>query len=271
LNALDTVVERAARKFRDAERGQFGLFGEAEEGEEIALPECEPWTSREQLIREKEALGFFLTGHPLDHYRNVISMMTNTTSREVRDKPNGERAVVGGMVTAARVIQDRNNRQMAFVTLEDREGQTEVLVFADAYEKWRGALTEDNIVLVEGRVSRRNGGEGKVMVDAVTLVSEDQFPSPREVHFTLELEKVGEEKIGEIKQLLSGHEGETRIFFHMKEAGQPTCVIRARNQGVKLDYELVRDLSASIGTSNIRLVPQSVATSGPERGNRVSA
>ena len=112
-------------------------------------------------------------------------------------------------------------------------------------------------MLLRGKVSNRNGGEGKLLVNSVTSVSEDKFPLAKEIHFTIDLEKVGEEKVADLRSLLSKHIGESKIFFHLKEDGRRTHVIKARSQGVKLNYDLVADLTKAIGGENIKLVPSS--------------
>jgi len=252
---LEAVMDRAARKHRDAALGQFGLFIEGGEPEDVPLPEVEAWSHQDQLRHEKDALGFFLTGHPLDRFKDVIAMMCSTTSRGIKEAPNGERAVMGGLVTSVKFILDRNQRQMAFVTLEDRDGQAEVVVFSDVLEKSRSLIVEDAVLLVEGKVSKRNGGEGKVLVSSVLAVDSEHFPSAREIHFTIDLERVGEEKVDQLKVLLTGHNGESKVFFHVREGDRRSCVIRSRSLGVKLDYELVSSLSDAIGADNIRVVP----------------
>jgi DNA polymerase-3 subunit alpha len=254
LAALETVMERAARRFRDAERGQFGLFGEAAEPDEAPLPTMEPWNAHEQLQKEKEALGFFLTGHPLDRYRDLITMMRTASSREIKEMPGGERALLGGLVTAVKNTTDRNQRPMAFVTIEDPEGQAEVVMFSDALEKSRRCVVENAIVLVDGRVSRRNGGEGKVIVNSVVAVGDDAGPTWREVHVTIDLDQMGEERVEDLKRTLSGHTGDARVFFHVREGGRRAYVIRARSQGVRVDPALLSGLAASVGASNVRLV-----------------
>lgn len=257
-SALEGVMERAARRLRDAERGQFGLFGESGEPDEATLPDLDPWAAQEQLQKEKEALGFFLTGHPLDRYRDLITMIRTASSRDLRDMPAGERAVVGGLVIAVKFATDRNQRQMAFVTLEDPEGQAEVVMFSDVLEKARRFIVENSVVVVEGRVSRRNGGDGKVLVNTVLPVEADgtgpQTPY-KEVHVTLDLDALGEEKVLDIKRVLSEHNGDSRVFFHVREGGRRAYLIRARSQGVRVDSALVSGLSASIGAENVRLVP----------------
>ncbi|HEU4364788.1 MAG TPA: DNA polymerase III subunit alpha [Candidatus Krumholzibacteria bacterium] len=258
LAALDLVTERASRRFREAERGQFGLFGESAEPDEAPLPEVAPWAPQEQLQKEKESLGFFLTGHPLDRYRDLITMIRTTSSRELRDLPGGERALIGGMVTAVKLTTDRNQRQMAFVTIEDPEGVAEVVMFSDVLEKSRRFVAENSIVVVEGRVSRRNGGDGKVLVNSVLAVGDDQSPTWKEVHVTIDLDRMDESKVDELKGVLTERPGDSRVFFHIQEGGHRSYVIRARSQGVRVDPSLVSGLSASIGASNVRLVPAGI-------------
>jgi DNA polymerase-3 subunit alpha len=254
LAALETVMERAARRFRDAERGQFGLFGAAAEPDEAPLPPVEPWSAHEQLQKEKEALGFFLTGHPLDRYRDLITMIRTTSSRALKDMPGGERALLGGLVTAVKLTTDRNQRPMAFVTVEDPEGQAEVVIFSDVLEKSRRVVVENAVVLFDGRVSRRNGGEGKVIVNAVVPVGDDAGPTWKEVHVTIDLDRMGAERVDELARALGGHAGDARVFFHVCEGGRRAYVIRARSRGVRVDPALLAGLAASVGAANVRLV-----------------
>ena len=253
--ALDMVLDRAARRFRDAERGQFGLFGEAGEPEDAPFPDTEPWPPQELLQKEKEALGFFLTGHPLDRFRDLIMMIRTTTSKELQEMPAGERAVLGGLVTAVKFTMDRNQRQMAFVTVEDPEGQAEVVMFSDVLEKARRFVVENQVVVVEGRVSRRAGGDGKMLVNTLLPVGDEPGPAWKEVHVTLDLDATPENTIDDMKRVLFAHTGDSRVFFHVREQGRRAYVIRARSQGVRVDPALVSGLSASIGARNVRLVP----------------
>jgi DNA polymerase-3 subunit alpha len=257
MKSLEKILERTARRSRDAERGQFGLFGDDQELDEVALDECEPWPTREELRQEKEALGFFLTGHPLEKFKNIITMMSSATSKDIKASANGKDTVFGGLVIHVKQTLDRKQNPMAFVTVEDREGQAEAIVFSDVLEKARGHLQEDGVVLLKGKISNRNGGEGKILVNSVTPVSEVHFPSTKEVHFTLDLETLGEEKVDELKNLMAAHTGEAKVYFHLKEAGRCTHVIAARSLSVKLDYDLVSKLSSAVGPDNIRLIPSS--------------
>ena len=255
MKSLELNMERAARRSRDAERGQFGLFGDTDETDEAPLEECETWSKREELGREKEALGFFLTGHPLEKFKSILAMMSSTTSKDIKSTSNGKEAVFGGLVVGLSQKTDRKNNPMAFVTIEDREGQAEAILFSDVLDKARQHIQEDGVVLLRGKISNRNGGEGKLLVSSVTPVSEEKFPSSKEVYVTLDLETLGQEKVEELKGLLSAHTGDVKLYFQLKEGGRRTHVIKARSQGVKLDYDLVTQLSATVGPENIRVIP----------------
>jgi DNA polymerase-3 subunit alpha len=257
IKSLERIMERAARRSRDVALGQIGLFGDAEDMDEVVLEECEPWTAREELRHEKEALGFFLTGHPLERFKDILAMMSSATSTDIKTSANGKEAVFGGLVTGVKQILDRKQNPMAFVTVEDREGQAEAILFSDVLERARQSVRDDGVVLLKGKISYRNGGEGKLLVNSVMPVSEDSFPVSREVHFTLDLDSMGEEKVEALKNLLAAHEGDAKIYFHLKEGGRRTHVIKAKSQGVKLDYDLVSQLSATVGPDNIRLIPAS--------------
>jgi DNA polymerase-3 subunit alpha len=260
MKSLERVMERAARRTRDAAQGQFGLFGRVDETDDVPLEQCEPWTAREMLKHEKEALGLFLTGHPLEKSKDIIAMMSDTSSTAIRAAAHEREVVFGGLVTNVKQILDRKQNPMAFVTVEDREGQVEAILFSDLLEKARPYLAEDGVVLLKGKISNRSGGEGKLLVNAIVPVSEEYFPESKEVHFTLDLETLAEAKIRALEEILAGRDGQTKIYFHLKEGGRRTHVIRARSQGVKLDYDIVSRLGAAVGTENIRLVPASLAT-----------
>jgi len=108
---------------------------------------------------------------------------------------------------------------------------------------------------VEGRVSRRGDGDGKVLVNTLLSVGEEPGPVWKELHLTLDLDAVPEATIEDMKRVLFAHTGDSRVFFHVRESGRRAYIIRARSQGVRVDPALVSGLSASIGARNVRLVP----------------
>jgi DNA polymerase-3 subunit alpha len=256
MKNLDRILERAQRRSRDAEIGQitFAFSKDSSPGSE-RLEDCEPWSPQEQLRREKEALGFFLSGHPLDKFKHVLEMMSTMTTADLKAGRNGKHAVVGGMVTAVKTTFDRKQNPMAFITIEDGKGQAEAIAFSEVLEKYRKMIMQDSLVILEGKISCLNGGEGKLLVNSVAVVDDDHIPPSKELHLFLDLSLVSESKIDELKKLLSGKEGSASVFFHLHGGGNEKCTIRSRRLSVDLDHDLLRKLSASVGVQNVRLVP----------------
>jgi DNA polymerase-3 subunit alpha len=265
LHNLDSIHDMTARSTRDAEKGQFALFSAEESMVEGRLSGCDPWGARETLRREKDSLGFFLSGHPLDKYKGALEILSTVTTADLKASSNGRHAVIGGVVTGVKNTVDKKQNPMAFVTLEDAHGQAEAVMFSDVFTRNKRHLSADRVLLFEGKVSCRDGGEGKLLVNAVTPVDEDHAPDSKEVHITFDLAAVGEREIDRVKQLLSRTPGESRVFLHLKEQGKKSCVVRSRSIGVRLDYELLSELSGSVGAKNIRLIP------GSQRGERPAA
>jgi len=146
---------------------------------------------------------------------------------------------------------------MAFITVEDTDGQAEAVMFSDVLEKHKQFVSTDRVLLVEGKVSCRNGGEGKLLVNNVAPIDEDRPPESEEVHLTIDMDKVAEDEIDRLKHLFETRQGkgESRVYFHLTENGKQTCVVRSRSLAVELDYELLSNLSRSLGVGNIKLVP----------------
>jgi DNA polymerase-3 subunit alpha len=266
---LDRVLEMAARSSRDVERGQFALFTDDKAFVNDDLMDCEEWSGPEQLRREKESLGLFLSGHPLDKFKDVLRMMSSVSTAKLKSSSNGKHVVIGGLVSGVKTTMDKKQNPMAFVTLEDPDGQAEAVMFSDVLAKHKQNVSTDRVLLLEGKVSCRNGGEGKLLVNNVTPIEEDRPPASGEVHITIDVEQVAEEELDSLKTLLQtrqigegdGQSGEqTRVFFHVTEGGKKVCVVRSKTLAVNLDYELLSKLSGTLGAGNIKLVPALMKT-----------
>jgi DNA polymerase-3 subunit alpha len=255
LAGLAGVLEKTFRDNRDAERGQFTLFTDEQAPVDDSLEKCEPWGNTEQLRREKESLGFFLSGHPLDKFKDLLRMLSTVTTSALKSSTNGKHVVIGGAVSAVKNTLDKKQNPMAFVTLEDPEGQAEAVMFSDVLSKNKEHISPDSVLLLEGKVSCRNGGEGKLLVNSVTPIDDEHPPASKEVHLTLDLGSVGEDEIDKIKAVLLGSHGDSTVFFHVTDSGRDVCVVRAQSLAVNLDYGLLAELSGSVGPENIKLVP----------------
>ncbi|WPD19405.1 DNA polymerase III subunit alpha [Thermaerobacter composti] len=132
------------------------------------LPPVDEWPPNRKLAMEKEVLGLYLSGHPLAHYERELARRVTATTRQLAEREDGARVQVGGLVQGVRRITTRGGELMAFVQLEDLEGSVEVVVFPRTYAEAAEALQEDAVVVVRGRVDRREEEEPpKVVAEAI--------------------------------------------------------------------------------------------------------
>ena len=166
--------------------GQFDLFGAAEEAPSFQLPDLPEFTAAEKMAMEREATGLFLSGHPMDDYREqtrragaapIADIMAAFESGEedgaYRD---GQTVLVAGVVSAFKTKTTKNNSLMAYVTLEDGGGSMELLVFQRTLNDWNGKLGEGTAIYVRGRISVRDEKDPQLMVEDICLLEGDAMP-----------------------------------------------------------------------------------------------
>ena len=161
-----------------ADSGMFGEESQALLSSRIALPDLPDCPPRMKLQMEKEAAGVYMSGHPLDEYRDVLSRMTLTAAQiagaddpeneEAREDLDGRSIELGGILTEVKGKATKKGDYMAFVTLEDMTGQIECLVFPRVYEKYQTCLQEDAAVAVSGKISVREEEAPKILADRIT-------------------------------------------------------------------------------------------------------
>ena len=154
LASIDRAIEHGSRRQRDRDQGQSQLFGGAEAGAigTIPLPDTPPWAEGQRLTYEKEALGLYLSGHPIDRFADELKACGARTMAElVRSEAE---VTVGGIISAHRPLKTRRGGRMAVLTLEDRSGAVEVVVFPDTYGRCEGLIETDRMVLVRGKLEK---------------------------------------------------------------------------------------------------------------------
>ena len=167
LASLDRIVAISSAHFRAADAGQMSLFG-ANTGvvEEITLPEVNNVDKREMLNWERELVGLYISDHPLTPYQKTFAQIVSYFSGQLNEAGHEEKVRVAGLVTSVRPYMTKTNKPMGFVTLEDIQGNIELVLFPRTWEKTREQLTVGQIVIVEGKVDA-NSAPPKILVDTV--------------------------------------------------------------------------------------------------------
>src|SRR5205085_8822861 len=194
MAALDKAMERAQTSQRAAESGQHGLFGVFAEDQPAAndrLPEAAEWDEPTRLAYEKEILGFFITGHPLEKYRDKLLDFGAKTTEEItamkQSTAKDETVCAGGIITGLRVLKSKKGEMYAQGRLEDMAGGIDLLVFPEAYRRLAGRLVADVPVLLRGGVRMGEGSNAKFTVAEAQSLEEAKPKLPRSLPIRLPL------------------------------------------------------------------------------------
>jgi DNA polymerase-3 subunit alpha len=264
--ALPLAIEAGHRVQRDRSLGQESLFGggSGEVSLRPEMPALDEWPRSRRMAREKEALGFYLSDHPLSPYRHIIEKSEAKTTAEIRDLPDSSRVTVIGIISSVRSTTDKNGKTMAFVGVEDFYGAVECIVFSSAYEKWRGLLSADQVVFIEGNTSAREDEEAKVLVTEIRPVEGDLGASKR-LHLRLGQGLLDPTELERLKQLLQRHPGPSGVYFRVEGVDGPSAVVRGGNVTVSITTQLLESLYAILGKGSVLVEEGAVAArSGTE-------
>jgi len=228
LEHLERLMELAAREREQRELGQGFLFSEmpSEELERELAGEHPVEDDLEQLVGERDVLGFYLSGHPLDRHREQLDRFADCTVAELpqRLEQGAERATVGGLVTSMKVMsikRDGKNqgRQMAVFQLEDPTGAVRVVVFPDTFEKSKSLLTEDEPLLVVANL-KGDGDHVELLADEMASLTGVEAGRASGLKIVLDLEHVDREGLEEVREYLLEHPGDLPVRFELVRTGE---------------------------------------------------
>ena len=254
------LLENKARERKNAFEGQLSLFdiaGEEEKKEfEVVFPDVGEYAKEELLAFEKDILGVYISGHPLDDYealwrKNITATAADFIVDEETEEAvvkDGIKAVIGGLVTGKTVKTTRTGQLMAFITLEDLMGSVEVIVFSRDYENNRDLLTEDEKLFIRGRVSLGDEPVGK-------LVCEQVIPFDavsRQLWLQFEDMAGYQAAEAELMELLKSSEGNDQVIIYLKKERAKKML--PPNWNVMADAGLLNRLYCKVGEKNVKVV-----------------
>ena len=222
--AIDRATEAGQKRQRDYEQGQSSLFGEGGATGETAtggdrIPDAAPWGEGERLAHEKESLGFFITGHPLERFRAELAQWATATTGSLAERAEAPEVTLGGIITGLRLIKTRKGDRMASFLLEDLEGSAEALVFPEAYKKMAGQLADDELVLVKGKAEVLDEGRGRLLVSEVLPLEAAKLAQARYVTIRVPLAAWDRSKGERLRDILGSHRGECPVTLELVRPG----------------------------------------------------
>ena len=261
------LLEQKSKEKKSTMEGQMSFFDFVAEEEkssfQIAFPKVGEFEKAELLAYEKETLGIYVSGHPMEEYQELWEKnVTAKTSDFIVDEDgntlveDNSTVIVGGMITAKKVKTTKTNQLMAFVSLEDMVGTVEVLIFPKIYEKHKEHLVEDSKVFLKGRASIGDDPVGKLVCEEVIAFSE----IPSELWLQFQNQNYYEGQIDDVMAALRSSDGKDRVVMYLKEEKKLRRL--SENWCVDAKEPLLGQLYQILGEKNVKVVQKTVEKKG---------
>jgi DNA polymerase-3 subunit alpha len=264
MAVLDRAIERAQKTQRDAESGQHGLFGVFDDAPSAAtngnekLPEIPDWDEHTRLAAEKEILGFFITGHPLEKYRSKLMDFRALTTEDIggmtQSTGKDENVTTAGVLAGVRVAKSKKGDLYAQGAMEDMNGKVDFVCFAEAYKRLADKLKLEVPVLIKAGVRVEEGSNPKLMISDITPLDEAKPKLPRNVRLKLSVERMSEGTVEELHSILTSHKGDARLLFDLERPGDFMVVMDAEGYNVMPDYAFVSRIEELCGKGSVKAI-----------------
>jgi DNA polymerase-3 subunit alpha len=253
---IDRAIERAQKLQRAVESGQHGLFagggnGHATPPPEI-LPNVEEWPEHELLAAEYSTLGFFISGHPLDKFAGRLKELDAADLSTLEGRRNGEELVVAGIIVQARPMRSRRGARWSILTLQDRTGVVEALVFPEAFQKLEPILKPATPLLVKGRVAVEDVGT-RLIVGDVRPLDQVSTRSPGLLRVRVGLNSLDAAALDRLQELFSSRPGRCRVAFELVQEDGTEATLES-SSAVQLDPELMERVREICGADSVAVV-----------------
>ena len=254
-----SIMDNISQSKKKMMAGQMSLFDivddELKSDFEIKFPKVNEFSKQELLAFEKEVIGLYVSGHPLEEYQNMWKKNITRTSLDFQLNDEDETAVadnareiIGGIISEVTVKVTKQNSVMAFVTIEDLYGTVEVLVFPKLYEKYRQIIAEDNKVFITGRVTSGGEENAKMICETITLFGDKSS----ELWIRFENKEEYEEKYPQLLENIKLSNGKDKIVIYLNQEKAKKILPASCN--VNADQQFLQKMQALFGENNVRIV-----------------
>ncbi|WP_425430008.1 DNA polymerase III subunit alpha [Desulfamplus magnetovallimortis] len=259
MSIAEEALEHGSRIQKEKADSQMDLFSDMEGGSSAPvtvprLPDIEEWDSSELLALEKETLGFYITGHPLEKYQDIITRYTNATSSDLHEKNDHQMVRIGGTIKPLKVLTTKKGDLMAFTALEDIKGNIEVVVFPELYAEAHQIIADESAVVVQGEVQKR---EGNVKLLAESIVPMEKVEQEWTASVIIQVNGFGtamhsESTLDQLKNLIERYPGNCITFIEIKVSDESSVVMQLPENGrVAPEPMLFNDVARLLGEGAI--------------------
>lgn len=260
MAVYEQVLDSISHEKHSKMAGQLSLFDIAPKDElstlEVKMPVLGEFDVETKLAFEKEMLGVYLSGHPLESYQDMLKSVCNATSLDfaydeeegmVNVAP-GKDYILGGIASVVNIKLTRNNQRMAFITLEDLVGSVEVIVFPRDFDKYKDLIEEGRKYIISGKASLEENDAAKLIAGKIIPFEE----VPREVWLQFENKAELEKVEDELNKIFEGNKGNARVMLYCREERQVKRVNTVR--GISYAEAVIDELKHKLGSENVKIV-----------------
>jgi DNA polymerase-3 subunit alpha len=261
IAGLEKAMQSGSQLQTDKQHGQMNFFSRTASKTDYSedhqrLPNVAPWPEPQMLAYEKEVLGFYVTSNPLSHYAETINLYSTLDTSQLANYTQDKQIVIGGMISKVRyhITQKGRNAgsKMAVFTLEDLQGQVEVVMFSDVLNRFAELLVKDTIVFVKGKLDYRREKPNILAVELITL-DEVREKLAAKVRIKLNADDVTKEKVAAIKSICQHHRGQSPVYVAVRTDKGRVYATADRGLSVNPDLEFCRKMRQLVGEENFQL------------------
>jgi DNA polymerase III subunit alpha len=233
---VDQAMDKAKAVQRDKQSGQMSLFAlspttDTTDKSGIILPDIPEWEERERLTKEKETVGFYITGHPLDEDLSEIKTITDTDIAGLAEYGEDQPVRIGGLIRSCKQLKSKKGDPMAFITVEDLLNAVEVIVFPNTFAECYSLLSSTETIIVQGTVQNDERGP-KIIAESLELLPKARVTHTESIKIKLDSEKISRKRLESLKQILYRYHGSCPLLLTMHFPGQG-----------EVDIEIMKDLT----------------------------
>jgi DNA polymerase-3 subunit alpha len=262
MAGLERAMEYGTSLQADKQNGQMSLItlmaGETDYAQDHnRLPNIAPWPEPQMLAYEKQVLGFYVTSNPLSHHAEMINLYSTHNSSQLDQTGQNKQIVIGGMVAKIRYNLTKTGRnagsKMAVFTLEDLQGQVEVVMFPDVLNRYSNVLVQDTVVFVKGKLDYRRERPNILAAEIVKL-DEVREKLAAKIRIRLDAGDITKEKVAMIKSICLHHRGKSPVYVAIRTDKGKVYAAADRELSVNPDIDFCRKMRQLVGEENFQMV-----------------
>jgi DNA polymerase-3 subunit alpha len=256
LATIDVALHNSEQKQRDSELGQHDLFCTNElktEHIDVSYVQVDNWNEKTRLLGEKETLGLYLTGHPIDQFESELAQLI--TSKIVDLKPcRDQTVVVAGLSVAVRTLYTKNGNRMAFLTLDDRTARIELVIFSDLFAECKDILDKDQVLIVEGEVSMDDYTEGyRIACRKILTLEQYRDLRAKRLNLLLTKEQFKDRFLDELRFILQSSRGACGVKVIYRTDDINSELVFSNEWSVKLSQNMLEQLTQLCGKQAVEI------------------